>query len=398
MSNAHDQSSEPVAAATTRADPGRLLGLTVILVDETVTSGDLLDRTVAELERCECDLLATKELGPVEKRQIEEHIGRARGSASPLTPATLLVIQDLAVAELQGVSSGADSERQSSLQARIDHRLRQQLHQGRERSCVHISRNTQAAWQCVTSALAERAEDLLAEARRRATAYRSPFPVVRRLSPHVQRAKVELVDYQGRAAVLKTFRIGKERFLRREVLAHVELSRQIEGIPRALAHGENWILVPYIEDTLGSSFRQLRFLPLPYAKHLIRFLEALYEAGYAHMDFSLKNALFDRAGKLWVVDFEFLHRYERRPDSFEESYDVVGPPAHFAGDLPEATIVRTYDRRLRKNTGLSLESLRGDPEWKQHLKRSIYFGTATLPRRIWWHAYRSWQRFGVRTA
>lgn len=401
MSDARSQGSVPLVTEIAKDDPERLPGLTLFLVDEAVSRGGLLARTIARLEQLECGLLATKELGPEERHRIEKQCTRDRDFLPGTAPATVLVMQDLAAVDGQGVSGGADGERQSVLEARINRFLRQRLPsglaQGRKGSFVHVSRNSQEAWQNVLIALPEQADTLLAEARRRAKAYRTPFPVVRRLTPHVNRAKVELVDYHGTPAVYKTFRIGNERFLQREVLAHVELSRQLEQIPRALAYGENWILLPFIEDMLGSAFRQLRLLPLPMAKQLIRFLEALYDAGYAHLDFSLKNALFDRAGQLRVIDFEFLHRYDKRPASFEESYDITGPPADFAGDLPKGSIIRTYDSRLRKNIGLSLKSLREDPDWKQHMTRSLFFATTSLPRRIAWQGYRWWLRLQARS-
>jgi hypothetical protein len=219
--------------------------------------------------------------------------------------------------------------------------------------------------------------DLLFERRR---SFRTPFPVVRNLGGSGRRAKVELVDYSGMLAVCKTFRPGRERFLRREIIARTELAKTITEMPGLIDHGQSWVITPLYGDTLGWKPHAPRLVPLPLVQQLVRVLERLWEAGYAHLDFSMRNVLVDPVEGLKIIDCEFLHRYDQRPDRFEESYDIAGVPAGFDGDVPVDPVPVTYGTRMQRAFGLDLESARGGRQSLQRLKRAAHFGMETLPR------------------
>ena len=96
-----------------------------------------------------------------------------------------------------------------------------------------------------------------------------------------------------------------------------------------LAAGENYLVWPYVEDTLHFSphhGRHGRLLPLRVAREAIAALRFVWEQGYALLDARPDNLLVDRNGQVYLIDLEFLHRYETRPASFDESYDIAGVP------------------------------------------------------------------------
>ena len=138
--------------------------------------------------------------------------------------------------------------------------------------------------------------------------------------------------------------------------------------------------MPYYDNVLDYRRSSGRLLPLDVARQAIRALEKVYDAGYALVDASIDNLLVDRREGLKLIDFEFCHRYERRPESFSGSYDIAGCPADFLGDLPIQG-GNSYDRNWRPYIGLSLDALMHDPNWLAHLKaRALLPGTCASLR------------------
>jgi hypothetical protein len=114
----------------------------------------------------------------------------------------------------------------------------------------------------------------------------------------------------------------------------------------------------------------------------VDFLERLYHQGFALLDAHPENVLVDEDGRLRVFDYEFLVAYgDARPARFEESWDVVGPPADFGGDQP-AGGCPTWERHWRPYVGLTLYELRHDSPPVQHLKRARHWMFRFLPRRL----------------
>ncbi len=254
----------------------------------------------------------------------------------------------------------------------------------RRKPVIAMSANATRAWQWVDLVMSEHAADLQALLEARAAAFTTRFPVLRRLSGgNEERAKVEVVQFQGHPAVCKTFRPGKEIFLHRELAAISALRDQVPEVPEVLAHGENWMIMPLYENS--ERFRRSRFglLPLPAARQLIDVLERLYEAGWAHLDMRGNNVIFDERAGMKILDFEFARPYDSLPASFAESYDIRGAPESLLQELSSEILSNvTYASRIESLTGLSYESLRHDPTWQQHLKRMLFVPTRVVPRLV----------------
>ena len=209
-------------------------------------------------------------------------------------------------------------------------------------------------------------------------AYHTGQPVFKTLTRLGRRAKVELVEHDGRLAVVKTFKPYQARYCRREADAMRRLSRTIPEIPPVLASDRYRVVYPYYDDVLQYRRNSGKLFPLGVAKQAIGVLREVYEAGFALIDAHVENVLVDRAEGLKLIDFEFCYRYPRKPASFEKCYDVAGCPADFDGDLPHGGAM-SYATGWQPFVGLSLESLLHDPPWLQHAKRFGYC-LAHLPR------------------
>ncbi len=57
-------------------------------------------------------------------------------------------------------------------------------------------------------------------------------------------------------------------------------------------------------------------------------LQKIYDRGYSLFDFKPSNFLIDKNKEIYIIDFEFLHKYINKP-SFLECYDLVGVPENF---------------------------------------------------------------------
>ncbi len=229
-------------------------------------------------------------------------------------------------------------------------------------NAIHSSDNAHEAHDYLRVMLPEALPELQAQIEKLRGEFSTTEPVLANWTRAGRRAKIELVDWNGQLAVKKTFKPHQERFCKREVAALCELHPAVPEVPRLLDSSPSSLTIPYYEHTLDYQRSSGKLLPLPVAKQAIAALRNVYEAGYAVIDASIDNVLVDRREGLKLIDFEFAHRYEQQPSSFEQSYDMAGPPPEFAGDQPIQG-GNSYDRNWRPYIGLSLRSLLADPEW-----------------------------------
>jgi len=149
-----------------------------------------------------------------------------------------------------------------------------------------------------------------------------------------RRAKVELVLFNNRTAIKKTFRMWAVRYLEREHIAADKLRENIGYIPRLFDRGEYYIITEYHPKKVHSdNTSEFKALALTHKEDLKKFLVALWRAGYAHLNLTPSNIVLSHDG-FYVIDFEFLYKYAGSKPAFLESYDVAGVPDDFDGDLP----------------------------------------------------------------
>jgi hypothetical protein len=246
---------------------------------------------------------------------------------------------------------------------------------------IHSSDNEQEAWNYLQIALPEKCADIQEKIRKLRDNFLTTYPVKQELTRFGRRAKVEVIEYQGKLAVKKTFRSGCEHFFERELFVCKSFSEKCSAIPSLIDYGSSYLINPYYEDILLFQNRQSKLLPLSVAKQAIATLNFFYEQGYALIDFQPANIIGDRKTGFKLIDFEFLYQYKNQPNSLEECYELAGIPDDFDGDKPDFRLKMSYETRWKPYVGLSLKSLLYDPIWLQHIKRFCY-GTTHLPIRL----------------
>ena len=166
---------------------------------------------------------------------------------------------------------------------------------------------------------------------------KSPFPVIKTLSGHGRRAKVELIHYHDGKAVLKTYRPGRERFLERELIAR-KLGRDLSEMVPVLEHGENYLVLPFYNDIMDRS-KYLSFGIILRTKSIISHFRSL---GFELIDFKPKNIILDSIEGMKIIDFEFLQEGGVSTKSLAGNFCWYDVGKGFNGDVP-------LGRKLRRN-------------------------------------------------
>lgn len=205
----------------------------------------------------------------------------------------------------------------------------------RNYNAVHSADNEHEAIDYLRAVVAEEEVDaVLEDVERRRERYFTRFPV-RKILSKGRRAKVELIEFRGGLAVKKTFKIGAERFLDRELMAARDLAPELDFIPPLLDQGDGYLIVPYYENVLqDATVRQARSILAAHRKAVFTVIQEMYERNLAVIDFKPKNTIVTPEGRFVAFDYEFLQPYAIRPASIDEAYDVVGLPQTFDGDIP----------------------------------------------------------------
>lgn len=247
-------------------------------------------------------------------------------------------------------------------------------------NAIHSSDNEEGALEYIRLAMPEEKEFICSKVESLATLIESRHTVRARFSTGGRRAKVELVEYDSRLAVKKTYRPGCERFLERELLMMRKIGVELSEVPELIEAGSNYFICPNYDDVLRYDPNSRRLLPLKVVRQAFGFLKQVYDRGYSLIDFSPENLLVDRESGLKVIDFEFLYKYDVLPGDFSRCYELAGIPENFSADLPKAYYLHApYEYLWRWRVGLTYSSLLNDPLWLQHLKRTAFRFRSALP-------------------
>ena len=202
-------------------------------------------------------------------------------------------------------------------------------------NCIHSADDEAEAWLYLENVLPSRVDQIRREVYARRDAYKTGYPVLHLYDSIRSRAKIELIEFRGQRAVKKTFKVGMERFAEREAFAYRTFSRLISTVPPLLEQGPNYVIIPWFENLLeGVTSVERHTLIRSHADSVLQSMRTVFEQGYALIGFHPGNLLITPENDLKLIDFEFLYEYESRPETFSESYDIVGIPRDFDGDLP----------------------------------------------------------------
>jgi len=337
--------------------------VTIFLIREwTITKG-LVDFVEKTLERHGFELVFKLELSDTQKARASRELRGGNWGRGPYPvgggrPAVMLV----AVDQHPVKPAGELAKKQPFLANRRVHFAKKILRDFVNR-CLPIHRQTNFLHSCddalevgeyIGVICPELRDQIYLNIRQIVDEYQTREVVLKDLSKEKRRAKVELIEWRGQKAVKKTYKTGRERFLQREIFAGGELSQKNALIPPLLDAGKNYIILPFFEEIRDS--QQRKNLILENLPQIARFLKFLFDEGFTHLDFKPKNLLFTTAGKLQIIDFEYLQTYQKIPATFSKSYDFIGAPSDFLGDLPVGEH-RFIERRWRDLFGKRLAQL-----------------------------------------
>jgi len=195
---------------------------------------------------------------------------------------------------------------------------------------IHSSDNQLEALEYLKGTLAER---LFAQISKTHNAHQArclgKYPAIKRKSTYGSRAKVELIQYGNKRAIKKTFKLGLEKYLKRELFAYTTLAKKTNAIPRLLESGDGYLIIEeLISNGKPLDIRKTR-------KQIFEFLRILFNEGYFFTDLHKGNIIMVASNEIKVIDFEFLQQYREQPLHFNESYDLVGVPNGQGYDLPK---------------------------------------------------------------
>lgn len=205
---------------------------------------------------------------------------------------------------------------------------------------IVCSKSERIAWQWVNTIELREIDDIRDKLKKIEESYYTNEEALLRLGGKSANAKVELIRYKNNLAVRKTYRYRKKRFCERERYVYSELSKRNKNIPPLLASGENYIIIPWYDEDSNAEFNKIIKC---HEYQIIETMKFFYEEGFALIDFHPGNIIFTKDGKFVIIDFEYLHTYDKKPKSFEDSYDIQGVPLDFSGDWCHMGMDKTYN-------------------------------------------------------
>ena len=245
---------------------------------------------------------------------------------------------------------------------------------------VHSTDNSAQAWRAIGVIMP--AEE--AELRGRVEELRREFAsenVIRDLTKHGRRAKVELVEFDGKPAIRKTFRPSALHFMQREIDVMERLAPLCEEVPRLLDRGSNQIVMEYVGGgAMPPPKRRAdappRPLPLNKVRRLAELITISMANGFDPIDLRADGNIIYSGSGLHLIDFEYWRACEPGPP--ERSMCLSGIPIDDVGQRPRAGLRNKDPYRIGwyPYTLLSVDSFLHDPAPVQRMKRAANFSRA----------------------
>lgn len=210
--------------------------------------------------------------------------------------------------------------------------------------------------------------------------FKTDQKVIKTLSRYSKRAKVELISYNNETAVRKTFKPNCERFLNNEIRAYKEFY-PLGITPKLYEYGENYLITEAIENARPFG----RKIGIRDVKKCLAYLKLIYDKGYSLLDFQPCNFVLDENDNLYLIDFEFLYEYKKRP-VYLNSYDLVGIPKSLDPSItPNHHIPPgefAFTALWYRFTGLIYEDLKKLDDFSTFLKSNLRFYKLKIRGRI----------------
>ena len=201
-------------------------------------------------------------------------------------------------------------------------------------NCIHAADDEIESWEYIKFVIPDEQENLKNKVKNIRAKFITNYPILKTYDSNFTRAKIELIEYKNNKAIKKTFKIGREKFLERELSFYKEFCHRESLLPILIDSGDNYFIAQYYENVLEElGIVERNKIIRQYGHKIINALKLFYDEGYAHINFTPKNIIITPKGEFKIIDFEFVYKYKNKPKSFKESYDIVGVPDDFDGDL-----------------------------------------------------------------
>lgn len=369
-------------------------GMAAFFLRREAVAAGMQDEIAATIEACGFELLKTIDF---DERQVEEAARAARGSnwgtgALPVNggpPVRMIVAFDVCptpVSEDVRIRYPfLDNERILSAKLMCRQFIHDQLPRNGRFNPLHSVDDSGEAWRFIRMFAADDESELRRLIASRKAEFETKFEVVRNLTRKAARAKIELIRYKDSVAVKKTFRENCLRFLERETSFMNAVSPHRPEIQPVLEQGRNYFIMPFVEAQpirrryFGRGLPRL--MSLGQVRSVVGLLKHLFDNGFDPVDLAPHNMLIDPAGKVTVIDFEFVHRTDG-PIKPEQSACLGGITDDFGGEWPTAArwdprrskcLTDPYRDRWFPYTGLSRGSFLHDPPALQWAKRLVNY-------------------------
>ena len=310
--------------------------------------------------------------------------GRGPWLVSGGPPARIIVAFDVIPQPVSAADKrrhpGLDNGRILTAKEGVRNYLNDKLDQGQRYNALHSTDSSRHSVELLESLPEVDLEALLTLLAERRREFSTGYTVVRTLTRHGKRAKVEMVEFEGKVAVKKTYRHQALRFLEREVAFQKQFAALRPEVLPVLESGSNYFITPYIED-VGAPLRILgvtlpRLLGLKHVRQLAEFIQFLLAHGYDPIDLTpWNNVLIDRQTGLKAIDFEFVYR---NPDGTivpEKSMCLTGLKEEFDGDYPLGVfyLKNPYATEWYPRIGLDLTRFLRGATWRHQPLRYLNF-------------------------
>lgn len=159
------------------------------------------------------------------------------------------------------------------------------------------------------------------------------YEIVKDLSRHSSRAKVELIKFENNLAIKKTYKLNKLEYLEREVW-FLKIMADSGMVPKVLKEEKNYVIMEYINYAIPIFSSKQRMT----SKNIIqlrRFFEILYAKEITILDINATNVLLDGKGNIKCIDFEYAQKYSELPNKIIEIYELGCIPLNKVTTYPK---------------------------------------------------------------
>lgn len=313
--------------------------LMVFVLRDYAMKHHLLEPTKELLRSVGLDVLAVYEIGEEEKKLASQHLRGGNWSKGSWPkqgglPACAIVAFDytpISIKEKKRKNYPLVKNEHFFVKHKIRKLSRSRFLRKEQANFIHSSDNETIAWEYLSIIMPEKKNTIERDVAERRRAFQTQEKVLWRIFTNGKNAKVEVVEWNGRKCVKKTYKPGRERFLEREKLVMREFGAECPFIPPLLEEGSKYVIFPFYENKLSDVMCSTNRDSI--ARDVLSVLKYFHSKGYAIIDFHPGNFLWDASEGLKVVDFEFLYPYKNIPP-FHRHYDIAGVPKNFDGDYP----------------------------------------------------------------